>query len=49
MTAGWDAADLAALTTLLGRFLDDMAATTPGVPDACTPEGAAPIDLTREI
>ena len=49
VTAGWDVADLAALTTLLGRFLDDMAATTPGAPDACTPEGTASTEPTREI
>jgi DNA-binding MarR family transcriptional regulator len=48
VTAEWDTADLAALTTLLGRFLDDMSATTPGAPD-CTPEGTASIDHTREI
>ena len=48
VTAEWDTADLTALTTLLGRFLDDMSATTPGAPD-CTPEGAASIDHTREI
>ena len=48
VTAEWDTADLAALTTLLGRFLDDMSATTPGTPD-CTPEGTASIDHTREI
>jgi DNA-binding MarR family transcriptional regulator len=49
VTAKWDTADLAALTTLLARFLDDMSATTPGSPDACTPEGTASIDPTREI
>lgn len=49
VTAGWDEKDLAALTTLLGRFLDDMSNTTPGVPDACTPEGTTSTDLTREI
>jgi DNA-binding MarR family transcriptional regulator len=49
VTAGWDVADLAALTTLLGRFLDDMAATTPGAPDACIPEGTASFEPTREI
>ena len=42
VTAGWDVADLAALTTLFGRFLDDMAATTPGAPDACTPRAPPP-------
>jgi DNA-binding MarR family transcriptional regulator len=49
VTAGWDAADLVALTTLLGRFLDDMSATTSGASDACPPEGTAPTDLPREI
>jgi DNA-binding MarR family transcriptional regulator len=49
VTAGWDVADLAALTTLLGRFLDDMAATTPGASDACPPEGTASTEPTREI
>jgi DNA-binding MarR family transcriptional regulator len=44
VTAGWDASDLTALTDLLGRFLDDMSATSLGVPDAC-----APLDNTREI
>jgi hypothetical protein len=33
---------------LLGRFLDDMSATTAAVPDACTPEGSTPTDLPRE-
>jgi DNA-binding MarR family transcriptional regulator len=44
VTAGWDTADLAALTALLGRFLDDMAATTAASPDDCSPT-----DPTREI
>jgi DNA-binding MarR family transcriptional regulator len=48
VTARWDTDDLATLTTLLGRFLDDMSATTPGASDACTPEGSAPADPTRE-
>lgn len=30
VTADWDPADLATLTTLFGRLLDDMAATLPG-------------------
>jgi DNA-binding MarR family transcriptional regulator len=34
VTAHWDPADLAALTTLFGRLLDDLAATLPGIPDA---------------
>jgi DNA-binding MarR family transcriptional regulator len=54
VTAGWEAADVAALTSLLGRFLDDMSATTPGAtyncaPDGSTPESAASTDPTREI
>jgi DNA-binding MarR family transcriptional regulator len=49
VTAGWDAEDLVALTTLLGRFLDDMSAMTSGAPDSCAPEGAASITPTREI
>src|SRR3954464_13200219 len=49
VTAGWDAADLLTLTTLLGRFLDDMSQTTPGAPDSCAPEGAASTAPTREI
>jgi DNA-binding MarR family transcriptional regulator len=46
VTADWDAGDLAALTTLFGRLLDDITATLPGNPDA--PAGAAPTD-PREI
>ena len=49
VTARWDIADLATLTTLLGRFLDDMSATTPGAPDSCAPEGATSTVPTREI
>jgi len=48
VTSAWDTTDLAALTHLLGRLLDDMSATTPGAPD-CPPEGAVSIDNTREI
>lgn len=44
VTAGWDATDLAALTSLFGRFLDDLSAALPGVPDAGTPA-----DSPREI
>jgi DNA-binding MarR family transcriptional regulator len=33
VTAGWDPADLARLTTLFGRLLDDLAATLPGTAD----------------
>ncbi|TQN41175.1 MarR family transcriptional regulator [Blastococcus colisei] len=33
VTAGWDPADVATLTTLFGRLLDDMAATLPGTAD----------------
>jgi DNA-binding MarR family transcriptional regulator len=43
VTAGWDAADLAALTTLFGRLLDDLSTTLPGS-DAC-----GPTDAPREI
>jgi DNA-binding MarR family transcriptional regulator len=46
VTAGWDADDLAALTSLFGRLLDDITATLPGNPDAV---GTAPIDPAREI
>ena len=49
VTAGWDAADLQTLTTLLGRFLDDMSRTAPGAADSCAPEGAVSIVPTREI
>jgi DNA-binding MarR family transcriptional regulator len=48
VTAAWDTAELTALTTLLGRFLDDMSATTPGATEACNPDGTASIDPTRE-
>jgi DNA-binding MarR family transcriptional regulator len=44
VTSAWDADDLAALTTLFGRLLDDFAAALPGTPDA-----ALPLDPTREI
>jgi DNA-binding MarR family transcriptional regulator len=43
VTAGWDAADLAALTSLFGRLLDDLSTTLPGS-DAC-----GPTDAPREI
>jgi DNA-binding MarR family transcriptional regulator len=46
VTADWDTADLAMLTTLFGRLLDDIAATLPGTTDAA---GSAPIDPPREI
>jgi len=49
VTSGWEAADLVTLTTLLGRFLDDMSATTSVASDTCPPEGATPTDLPREI
>jgi DNA-binding MarR family transcriptional regulator len=49
VTSGWDAADLVTLTTLLGRFLDDMSATTSVAFDSCPPEGTTPTDLPREI
>jgi DNA-binding MarR family transcriptional regulator len=37
VTSGWDVDDLAALTTLFGRLLDDITATLPGNPDAGPP------------
>jgi DNA-binding MarR family transcriptional regulator len=43
VTSGWDTGELAALTTLFGRLLDDIAATLPG-----TDAGPAHID-PREI
>ena len=43
VTAGWSTADLAALTTLFGRLLDDLAPHLPGS-DAC-----GPTDTPREI
>jgi DNA-binding MarR family transcriptional regulator len=48
VTAGWDAADLATLTTLFGRLLDDISASLPGVPDALASDGTAPNDFPRE-
>src|SRR5918993_4045685 len=36
-TADWDPADLAVLTTLFGRLIDDLAASLLGVPEAGTP------------
>lgn len=42
VTADWSPEDLTALTTLFGRFLDDLATTLPGVPDGCLPDAAAP-------
>ena len=48
VTAGWDAADLTALTTLLGRFLDDMSGLA-AASLSCAPEGSTPTDPTREI
>ncbi|SOD94413.1 MarR family winged helix-turn-helix transcriptional regulator [Blastococcus haudaquaticus] len=43
VTAAWDDADLAALTTLFGRLLDDIATTLPG-----TDAGSLPTE-PREI
>ena len=37
VTADWSAADLAALTTLFGRLLDDLAASAARRPDAGAP------------
>jgi DNA-binding MarR family transcriptional regulator len=42
VTSGWDADELAALTTLFGRLLDDLTAHLPGNPDALP--GSAPTD-----
>ncbi|HZB20681.1 MAG TPA: MarR family transcriptional regulator [Blastococcus sp.] len=44
-TAGWDTADLATLTTLFGRLVDDLAVTLPGSPDGGT---AADLHPARE-
>ncbi|MGY2083686.1 MarR family winged helix-turn-helix transcriptional regulator [Blastococcus sp. SYSU DS0539] len=42
VTAGWDPADLATLTTLFGRLLDDLAAGLPGAtPEQPVPERAS--------
>ena len=50
VTADWDDDDLATLTTLFGRLLDDIAATLPSTTtDAATAAGSAPIDRPREI
>ena len=43
VTAGWSVDDLTTFTSLFGRLLDDIAATLPGVTDACLPT-----DLPRE-
>jgi DNA-binding MarR family transcriptional regulator len=45
VTAGWDEADLATLTCLFGRLLDDLAATLPGTPDS----SPSSTDPAREI
>ncbi len=37
VTADWDRGDLATLTRLLGRLLDDIAAALPGTPDPAFP------------
>src|ERR671913_794295 len=44
-TARWDTADLATLTTLFGRLVDDLAVTLPGSPDGGT---AADLHPARE-
>jgi DNA-binding MarR family transcriptional regulator len=49
VTAGWDEADLATLTTLFGRLLDDLAASLPGTSDTEIPAGTAATDPAREI
>jgi DNA-binding MarR family transcriptional regulator len=48
VTADWDAADLAALTTLFGRLLDDLAAALPGSPELGAATGGADLDPARE-
>jgi DNA-binding MarR family transcriptional regulator len=40
VTAGWAPADIAALTTLFGRLLDDIAATLPGTEPVATEPAA---------
>jgi DNA-binding MarR family transcriptional regulator len=42
-TAGWSATDLATLTDLFGRLIDDLTASLPGVAGDC-----APTDPPRE-
>lgn len=42
VTADWDDEDLATLTRLFGRLLDDIAATLPGNPDAAPSASALP-------
>ncbi|MGY2064383.1 MarR family winged helix-turn-helix transcriptional regulator [Blastococcus sp. SYSU DS0619] len=53
VTAGWDPADLATLTTLFGRLLDDIAADLPGTTEQPVPERASTertsTERTREI
>jgi DNA-binding MarR family transcriptional regulator len=49
VTAAWDEADLATLTSLFGRLLDDIAAHIPRTPDGASPAGTAPIQPAREI
>jgi DNA-binding MarR family transcriptional regulator len=44
ITAGWDPADLATLTALFGRLLDDLTAALPGAADT----GAADLTSARE-
>ena len=47
VTAGWSEAELATLTTLFGRLLDDLSAGLPGLPCAPgVPTTTAPDDLS---
>lgn len=48
VTAGWDAADIATLTALFGRLLDDIAATLPGTADACPASDPVVLHPSRE-
>ena len=41
VTAGWDPADLATLTRLFGRLLDDLTASLPGATDPTRPPDPA--------
>jgi len=47
-TAGWGADELAALTTLFGRLIDDLAASLPGSTDPGSAAGTPDLDPARE-
>ncbi len=47
-TRDWEPGDLATLTTLFGRLVDDLAATLPGYPDADTATGDSEFHSARE-